>query len=48
MWVVREGFLEEVSWVLKDRTDNERILWVWSVSGTEHRGVKNGTVCVRN
>ena len=28
-WVVREGFLEEVSWVLKDRLDNERMLWVW-------------------
>lgn len=50
MWVVKEGFLEEVTTKLnfKKWTRQGRIFQVWGASHTDHRVVRNGTVCVRN
>ena len=50
VWVVRKGFLEEVTTKLdlESWTRQGRIFQVWGAPQTELRGVKNGIVCVRN
>lgn len=50
VWVVKKGFLEEVTAKpnFKKCTRRGRIFQVWEALCADHRVVKNGIVCVRN